>query len=151
MGIFIPILSFADLLSIPDQHTWQYGEALREMAIAKDFKHIDFSRIRDLVKFPGPETLNEITYVANATNFRRFLLNEHGRDDIDIEYEIANNEDTKMTYLGYRRFLESDLRHIFPLGVGRSSNGYKRNVKYLAQQMLIRGYVSGVLDHIDHD
>ncbi|QIX01996.1 hypothetical protein AMS68_007513 [Peltaster fructicola] len=133
-------LTYNDLLSIPDRHTWRYGEALRKMAIAKGFNNVDFSRIRDLVKFPGPEQLNEITYVANATNFRRSLLNEHGRDDINIEHEIATDEDTKMTYRGYRRFLESDLRHIFPTGEGLTSNGYKRNVKYLAQQMLIRGY-----------
>jgi hypothetical protein len=47
-----------------------------------------------------------------------------------------------MTYLGYRRFLESDLRYIFPLGKGRSGHSYKRDVKYLAKQMLIRGHVS---------
>jgi len=114
------------------------------MAVQKGFNNISFSRIRDLVDFPLPEKMEEITYVANATNFRRFLFNHFGKDDIDIDHEIATNPDTKMTYLGYRRFLESDLENIFPLGNGRSSHGYKRNVKYLAKQMLIRGYVSRI-------
>ena len=112
------------------------------MAIQKRFTHIEFSRLKDLVNFPLPEKLDEITYVANATNFRRFFLNEHGKDDLDIDHEIATNPDTQMTYLGYRRFLESDLRYIFPLGNGRSGHSYKRDVKYLAKQMLIRGHVS---------
>lgn len=109
----------------------------------KSFDHIHFSRIRDLVDFPLPENMEEITYVANATNFRRFMFNNFGKDEIDIDHEIATNPDTKLTYLGYRRFLESDLKYIFPVGVDRSNHRYKRDVKYLAKQMLVRGYVSG--------
>ena len=112
------------------------------MTAQKGFDRIDFSRLRDLVDFPLPEKLEEITYVANATNFRRFLFNKYGKDDIDINHEIVSNPDTQLTFLGYRRFLESDLRYIFPLGKGRSNHAYKRDVKYLAKQMLIRGFVS---------
>ena len=131
-----------DLLGIPDCDTWAYGEALRKMVVQKGFNHIDFSRLKDLVSFSLPEKLDEITYVANATNFRRFLLNKYGNDNLDIDHEIATNLDTQMTYLGYRRFLESDLRYIFPLGKDRSNKRYKTDVKYLAKQMLIRGHVS---------
>ncbi|KAL8945037.1 MAG: hypothetical protein Q9216_000021 [Gyalolechia sp. 2 TL-2023] len=133
-------LVYNDLLGIPDLDTWAYGEALRKMAVQKGFNLIDFSRLGDLVDFPLPEKLEEISYVANATNFRRFLLNQHGEDDLDIDHQIATNPDTQLTYLGYRRFLESDLRYIFPLGSGRSNKAYKKDVKYLAKQMLIRGH-----------
>lgn len=112
------------------------------MATRKRFANIEFARIKDLLDFPLPETLREITYVANCTNFRRLLLNKYGKEDLDIDNEIATNPDTKLTYLGYRRFLESDLRHIFPPSTERTKNGYKRDVKFLAKQMLIRGYVS---------
>lgn len=114
------------------------------MAIQKGFCHVDFSRLKDLVNLPLPEKLDEISYVANATNFRRFLFNQYGQDNLDIDHQIATNPDTQMTYLGYRRFLESDLRYIFPLGNGRSNHSYKKDVKYLAKQMLIRGYVSAI-------
>ena len=136
--------SFAltDLLSISDRETWAYGEALRKMSAQKGFKHIDFSRLKDLGNFPLPDKIEEITYVANATNFRRFIMNKYGDDNLNIDHEIATKPDTQMTYLGYRRFLESDLKHIFPLGNGRSGHSYKRDVKYLAKQMLMRGYVS---------
>ncbi|KAL8760712.1 MAG: hypothetical protein Q9184_003114 [Pyrenodesmia sp. 2 TL-2023] len=135
-------LVYNDLLGIPDRDTWAYGEALRTMAVQKGFSHIGFSRLRDLVSFPLPEKLDEITYVANATNFRRFMFNKYGKDNLDIDHEIATNPDTQMTYLGYRRFLESDLRYIFPLGAGRSNHSYKKNIRYLAKQMLIRGYLN---------
>lgn len=134
-------LVYNDLLSIPDRHTWAYGEALRAMVLQKGFTQIDFSRIKDLVDFPLPEQLDEIKYVANATNFRRVLLNKYGKEDHDIDSEIAEKPDTLMTYRGYCRFLESDLQYIFPLQAGRTSNGYKRSVKFLAKEMLLRGYV----------
>jgi pyoverdine/dityrosine biosynthesis protein Dit1 len=132
-----------DLLSISDQDTWAYGEALRAMAAQKKFTHLAFSRLQDLVTFPSmPEKLQEISYIANATNFRRFLFNKYGKEDIDIEHKIATDPDTLMTYRGYCRFLESDLQYIFVTGKERTIKGYKRDVKYLAKQMLIRGYVS---------
>ncbi|KAF4345084.1 spore wall maturation DIT1 [Fusarium beomiforme] len=131
---------YNDLLSISDRDTWAYGQALRELASKKAFQYIGFSRIRDLVDFPLPAEMQEIAYVANATNFRRALLNRFGKDDIDIDKEIEVDADIKMTYLGYRRFLESDLKHIFPVGNGRTANAYRRDVRYLAKQMLIRGY-----------
>jgi pyoverdine/dityrosine biosynthesis protein Dit1 len=119
------------------------------MAIQKGCTHIEFSRLKDLINYPLPEQLGEIWYVASATNFRRILMNKFGKEDIDIDHEIATNPDTLMTYRGYRRFLESDLQYIFPTGKDtaingqvRTSNGYKRDVKYLAKEMLIRGYVS---------
>lgn len=116
------------------------------MAIEKGFSNIGFSRLRNFVPadadFKLPEVLDEISYVANATNFRRFILNNFGKDDLDPDHLIATDEDTRLTYQGYRRFLMSDLRHIFTLGADRSSNAYKRETKYLAKQMLVRGYVS---------
>jgi len=112
------------------------------MAVEKEFTNIGFSRLRDFVDFKLPETLDEISYVANATNFRRFILNKFGKDDLDVDQLIAVEEDTRLTYQGYRRFLMSDLRHIYTLGGKRTSNTYKRETKYLAKQMLVRGYVS---------
>ena len=132
-----------DLLAIPDREVWAYGEALAAMAVEKGFNHIEFSRLKDLANIPLPEKLDEITYVANATNFRRELLNTYGKPDLDIDHEIATQEDTLLTYCGYKRFLESDLKEIFPLGEGRSNRKYKNDVSFLAKQMLIRGYVSG--------
>ncbi|PSN59019.1 hypothetical protein BS50DRAFT_682501 [Corynespora cassiicola Philippines] len=111
-----------DLLSISNRGTWAYGEALREMASNKKFTYVAFSRLKDLLDSPLPEELREITYVANCTNLRRVLLNSYGRPDVDIECEIFNNPGIKLTYLGYRKFLESDLKHVFAIGETRTHN-----------------------------
>ncbi|KAJ3533666.1 hypothetical protein NM208_g7882 [Fusarium decemcellulare] len=101
--------------------TWAYGQALRALAVKKGLKQIDFACLQDLVEFPLPEQMSEIVYVANATNFRRYLLNKYGKEDLDIDHEIATKPDTLMTYRG-------------------SNHVYKRDVKYLAKEMIIRGY-----------
>jgi hypothetical protein len=130
-------------LSIPDRYVWQYGEALRALAAKKKYKNLCFARIKDIVEVHDlPSQLNEISYVANATNFRRGLLNGFGKDNIDIDEEIANNPDTKMTFQGYQKFLESDLEYIYSTGQDRTSEEYKSDVSYLAKEMLTRGYVS---------
>lgn len=117
------------------------------MAIAKSCTNISFARLKDILCMPLPNKLREITYVANCTNFRRVLLNQYSRVDLNIDKEIMNNPDTRLTYLGYRKFLEMDLKHIFPIGNNRGSNQYKRDVKYLAKEMIFRGYVR--LDQLD--
>ncbi|KAB5554465.1 Pyoverdine/dityrosine biosynthesis protein-domain-containing protein, partial [Coniochaeta sp. 2T2.1] len=129
----------SDGLLYNDREVWAYGESLRAMALQKGFLNIDFARLRDLVDFPFPlpERLDEVTYVANATNFRRCVLNTFGKDDLDIGREIATNQDTLMTYCGYCRFLGSDLQYVFPSASGKM---YRKTVKYMARQMLIRGY-----------
>ncbi|KAL6820231.1 transferase family protein [Trichoderma sp. SZMC 28015] len=72
------------------------------MATEKKFNYINFARMKDLLDFPAPEKMTEIIYVANCTTFRRLLLNQYGRADLDIDHEIATNPDTKLTYLGYK-------------------------------------------------
>ncbi|GAB0138222.1 hypothetical protein EsDP_00006461 [Epichloe bromicola] len=133
-------LVYNDLLCIPDKDVWAYGQAIRAMAVEKGFTHVEFSRIRDLVSFPLPQQLEEITYVANATNFRCYMLNKHGKPNLDVDAEIANNMDTLMTYRGYSRFLHSDLQHAFHSKKSLGANEYRRNVKFLAKEMLRRGY-----------
>ena len=116
------------------------------MAVTKGFQHIQFSRLRDLVSYPGlPTQLSEVVYVANASNFRRYLLNRFGNDELDIDQEIATKPDTNMTYRGYCRFLGNDLQYVYPVGKNRSGHAYRRDVKFIAKEMLKRGDVSLVL------
>ncbi|OAG03327.1 uncharacterized protein CC84DRAFT_1220197 [Paraphaeosphaeria sporulosa] len=145
-------LVYNDLLSISDRHTWIYGQALRAMAVEKGFTNIRFSRLRDFVPADStlklPDKMDEISYVANATNFRRFILNKFGKDGLDVDQLIATDTDTRLTYQGYRRFLMSDLRYIFTLGADRNSTAYKRETKYLAKQMIVRGVAfAGAIKH----
>ncbi|CAD6582681.1 MAG: hypothetical protein ASARMPRED_001032 [Alectoria sarmentosa] len=132
-------LVYNDLLCIPDKDTWAYGQELRAMGATK-FPHIEFSRLRQLVDIDLPEQLDEVTYVANATNFRRALLGQFGQDGLDVHRLIEENEDTRLTYCGHSRFLFNDLRYIFPKSESRGSNQYRRDVKYIAREMIKRGF-----------
>src|SRR5690242_13541043 len=119
------------------------------MAAEKKFAYITFARIQDLLDVDLFDNVREITYVANCSNFRRLLINKFAKDDIDLDKEIKKIPDTRLTYLGYRKFLESDLKHIFTTGKNLTRNQYKRDVKYLAKQMIFRGYVSKM--HLPRD
>jgi pyoverdine/dityrosine biosynthesis protein Dit1 len=130
-----------DLLGVPDRSVWSYGETLRQLARTKDFKHVAFSRLRDLVKITLPDELDEMAYVANASNFRRALLNEFSDPNWEWK-EVRQNEDVCLTYRGYIKFLETDLENVYPQGPLRSKSKYKRGIEYIAKQMLARGHVS---------
>ncbi|KJZ76946.1 hypothetical protein HIM_03823 [Hirsutella minnesotensis 3608] len=119
-------------------NVWAYGEKLRSIAADKGFDSITFSRLRDLVSIAIPEQLDEMTYVANASNFRRALLNDFGRADWDWK-EVSKSEDVCLTYRGYLKFLETDLKDVFPLTDSRSKSKYKKGIEYIAKQMLARG------------
>ncbi|KAI0839473.1 Pyoverdine/dityrosine biosynthesis protein-domain-containing protein [Hypoxylon sp. FL0890] len=132
-------LVYNDLLGVADRDVWAYGEALRALRATKDFQHIEFCRLRDIVQVDVPNELDEIRYVANATNFRHALLKQFSRPDYDVSLRISEDEDTCLTYRGYIKFLENDLQNVYPIGEGRSKSKYKRGVEYIARQMLIRG------------
>ncbi|KAL6887172.1 Clavaminate synthase-like protein [Trichoderma longibrachiatum] len=131
-------LVYNDLLGVPDRDVFHYGETLRAMATARGYKHLSFSRLRDLVAIQLPEQLDEMTYVANASNFRRALLNTFSRPDWDWQ-TVSQSEDVCLTYRGYIKFLEMDLQTVYPVGDDRSKTKYKRGVEYIAQQMMARG------------
>lgn len=82
-----------------------------------------------------------MTYVANASNFRRALLNDFGDPNWEWK-EVRQNEDVCLTYRGYIKFLETDLENVYPQGPQRSKSKYKRGIEYIAKQMLARGHVS---------
>ncbi|KAL6699452.1 Pyoverdine/dityrosine biosynthesis domain-containing protein [Trichoderma pleuroticola] len=131
-------LVYNDLLGVPDKDVWNYGETLRALASAKGYKQISFSRLRDLVTIQLPEQLDEMTYVANASNFRRALLNTFSRPDWEWK-TVSQSEDVCLTYRGYIKFLETDLETVYPIGDERSKTKYKRGIEYIAKQMMARG------------
>ena len=118
---------------------------MRALSAQKGFHHIEFSRLKDLVHIDVPDELDEITYVANATNFRLALLRHFSRPEYNAALKISEDEDTCLTYRGYIKFLATDLQDVYPVGEVRSKSKYKRGVEYIAKQMLSRGDVSNTL------
>ncbi|XXH02244.1 hypothetical protein Hte_008613 [Hypoxylon texense] len=137
-------LVYNDLLGVPDRDVWAYGEALRALRARKDFRHIEFCRLKDIVHVDVPDELDEIRYVANATNFRHALLQQFSKPGYNVSLRISEDEDTCLTYRGYIKFLETDLQNVYPIGEGRSKSKYKKGVEYIAKQMLTRGDVSSL-------
>ncbi|KHN95912.1 Pyoverdine biosynthesis [Metarhizium album ARSEF 1941] len=131
-------LVYNDLLGVPDKDVWSYGENLRLLAKSKGFTQIEFCRLRHLVSIYLPEELDEMTYVANASNFRRELLNAFGNPNWKWK-EVRQLEDVSLTYRGYIKFLETDLATVYPLRSDRTKSKYKRGIEYIARQMMYRG------------
>ncbi|KAI0483810.1 pyoverdine/dityrosine biosynthesis protein [Xylaria cf. heliscus] len=132
-------LVYNDLLSVPDKQVWAYGEALRQLAHDKGFDHIEFCRLGHLVDIDLPKDLDEITYVANATNFRFALLTQHGNPKFNASAKVRENDDVCQTYRGYIKFLAADLRTVYPLSEKRTKSKLKQGIEYIAKQMLARG------------
>lgn len=130
---------YNDLLSVPDSDVWAYGEALRELAKNKGFEYIRFSRLGDLVPMSVPQSLDEVSYVANATNFRVGLMNNFGSKDWNVSDKIAEDEDICLTYRGYLKFLLTDLAEKYPVSDNFSKSKFKKGTESIAKQMLVRG------------
>ncbi|KAJ6788941.1 hypothetical protein PWT90_05193 [Aphanocladium album] len=131
-------LVYNDLLGVADKDVWAYGESLRKLAVDQEYTNITFSRLRDLVSISVPDDLDEMTYVSNATNFRRALLNTFSRPDWNWK-EVSQSEDVCLTYRGYIKFLETDLKHVYPIGENRSKTKFKRGIETIAREMMARG------------
>ncbi|KAF5309310.1 hypothetical protein D9611_014401 [Ephemerocybe angulata] len=127
-------LVYNDLLSVPDKDVWAYGQALRLMAKENGFNHIKFSRLGELLGTNSHDELDEIAYVANATECRRALLNIFSTPNFDPAFEISTNEDICLTYRGYLKFLETDLQHVYPIGADRSRTKFKKGISYIDQR-----------------
>ncbi|KAK1246264.1 hypothetical protein MKX08_000066 [Trichoderma sp. CBMAI-0020] len=131
-------LVYNDLLGVSDKDVWNYGQTLRAIATAKGHTHISFSRLQDLVTITLPEELEEMTYVANASNFRRALLNTFGRPDWNWE-AASQREDVNLTYKGYIKALGIDLQHVYEIKDDAGRTKFQQGIEYTAQQMLARG------------
>ncbi|GKU06000.1 unnamed protein product [Fusarium langsethiae] len=131
-------LVYNDLLGVPDRDVWAYGESLRSLAAEKGFCNIAFSRVRDLVEIDLAQELDEMIYVANASNFRRALLNTFSQLGWSWD-KVRQSNDQCMTYRGYIKFLQTDLETVYPIGESRSKSKYKRGIEYIAKQMMARG------------
>ncbi|KAM0513656.1 hypothetical protein ACHAPE_007706 [Trichoderma viride] len=131
-------LTYNDLLGVSDKEVWNYGETLRAIATAKGHKHITFSRLQDLVAITLPDQLEEMVYVANASNFRRALLNGFGSPDWSWE-TASQKEDVQLTYKGYIKALGIDLQHMYETTDDASRAKFQQGLEYIAQQMLARG------------
>ncbi|TID13836.1 pyoverdine dityrosine biosynthesis protein [Venturia nashicola] len=132
---------YSDILHVTDEEVWDYGEALRAIAEEKQFHHIIFVRLWDLLDHARPQVDghgDRIYYLTCAACIRRELALRYGESEYDPSGAIKNDPDILATYMGYKKFLASDLAHENWV-VAASGKEKKVHFAEIAKEMLIRG------------
>lgn len=96
-----------DLLGVPDEDVWNFGEAVRQITVEHDLHHLSFLRLWDLLGTPG--TWSKEHYLANASSIRQELHNRYGDPQFEADMANKSSSDMQMTHTKYLEFLKSDL------------------------------------------
>ncbi|KAK4120749.1 hypothetical protein N657DRAFT_542630, partial [Parathielavia appendiculata] len=132
-------LAFNDVVGISDEDTWEYSVALLDMAAKKGFKGIKMLRVMDFLGHTDPRTpLTKDQYLSLVAKSRAELESQFGGSDKEVRHMIETDNDTLLTYRGFIRFLETDLRHSPVAAHARSGQHYRRIVKEVAMKMMMR-------------
>lgn len=81
-----------------------------EMAAREGSTHIKLLRVMDLLGFTAGETMTKDIYLSMTAVSRKALEEQYGRSEADVREMIATDKDTLLTYRGFIRFLETDLK-----------------------------------------
>ncbi|RHZ57242.1 isocyanide synthase xanB [Aspergillus thermomutatus] len=135
-------LVYNDILGVPDETVWEYGEALRRMAVEKELRHVKFIRLFELLEHPWiPLTSAEQAksyYLAHAQCLRRELMYRFEDRSFDADAAIRNDNDTCLTYRGYIKFLTKDLAPQMDMQY-TSKKARAAHVAQIARSMIVRG------------
>lgn len=138
-----PYANFLDILGVPDEVVWDYGEALRRMAVEKGLHHVKFIRLFELLDHPwfktnSPEAAKAF-YISHACCLRRELMFIFGDPTFNADEAIKTDNDTCLTYRGYIKFLTKDLAHHEEVSAHKSKRARNAHIGQTARQMIIRG------------
>ncbi|KAJ9627778.1 hypothetical protein H2203_002995 [Taxawa tesnikishii (nom. ined.)] len=132
-------LIFDDVVGITDDDTWSYGEALMDLCAEKCFSHIRLVRAMELLGYTSGQQLTKEKYFALAQKCREALLTkEFCRTEEYVRAMMKEDADTMSTYLGFIRFLETDLKYSPVAKDAASGHKYRKIVKKVAIGMVIR-------------
>ncbi|KAJ5191899.1 uncharacterized protein N7498_010884 [Penicillium cinerascens] len=135
-------LIYNDILGVSDETVWDYGEALRQMAVERGLRHVKFIRLFELLEHPWVKTDSsdaaKAFYLAHASCLRRELMYKHGDPDFDADEAIKTDNDTCLTYRGYIKFLTKDLAHQSQIQL-LSKRARQSQIAQIARQMIVRG------------
>ncbi|RAH71291.1 isocyanide synthase family protein [Aspergillus aculeatinus CBS 121060] len=129
-------LVYNDILGVPDEVVWDYGEALRQIAVDQNLAHIRFIRLADLLEHPGS---TKEFYVAHASCLRRELTLRLQDLAFDPREAIKADMDLLLTYRVYIKFLTKDLAHRPRLAKYRPARA--EEISQTARRMLARGQI----------
>ncbi|EFQ36191.1 pyoverdine/dityrosine biosynthesis protein [Colletotrichum graminicola M1.001] len=129
----------SDVVGISDDETWEYGATLMDMAAQKGYTGIKLLRVMDFLGLTKEdEPLTKETYMELVAESRATLEAQFGDPDKDVRAMIDTDNDTLMTYRGFIRFLETDLRNSPVAAHAKSGHKYRKVVKEVAMKMMMR-------------
>ncbi|OLN87378.1 Spore wall maturation protein DIT1-like protein 4 [Colletotrichum chlorophyti] len=132
-------LVFNDVVGISDDETWEYGATLMQMAAENGFTGIKLLRVMDFLGLTNEDTpLTKEKYMELVDESRTTLEAQFGDPDKDVRAMIDTDADTLMTYRGFIRFLETDLRNSPIAAHAKSGHKYRKVVKEVAMKMMMR-------------
>ncbi len=133
-------LVFDDVVGITDEDTWAYGEGLMEMIREHGLENIKLRRVMDILGYTEGKTLDKALYLSLVKQCREELLASYGRTEAEVRQMMKDDPDTLLTYCGFIRFLEADLRFSPITAATKACSGqqYRKTVKKVAIQMMIR-------------
>ncbi|KAE9968951.1 hypothetical protein EG328_007162 [Venturia inaequalis] len=131
-------LLFDDIVGISDQDTWEYSEELLKMAANHGYKGIKLLRAMDILGLTAGKPMTRELYMELAPVTRKAILEQYGRTEEEIRKLIIDDFDSNMTYRGFIRFLESDLRYSPVAKDAKSGHKYRKIAKAVAGRMMIR-------------
>ncbi|KAI4172377.1 MAG: hypothetical protein LQ343_003636 [Gyalolechia ehrenbergii] len=136
-------LVYNDLMGIEDGEVWDYGTGIRQIVQRKGLSHISAFRIVDLLGHCNTDRLTREEYLIHAGCYRRELVARFGPRNFDSHAAVLDEEDTRMTYRGYIKFLTKDLMYTKMAMEAQSQPSpkrrYKEAIENLAYQMITRG------------
>lgn len=97
-------------MGIPDEDTWAYSESLMEIASREGFSNIKLVRVMDLLGYTVGQEMTKELYLSMTATARKALEEQYGRSEEEVREMIRVDEDTLLTYRGFIRFLETDLK-----------------------------------------
>lgn len=133
-------LVFDDVVGIPDEDTWAYGEGLMEIAQKHGLKNVRLLRVMDILGYTEGKVLDKELYLSLSKRCREELLSSYGRTEVEVRQMMKDDPDTLLTYCGFIRFLEADLKFSPVTASTKAISGsqYRKTVKKVAIQMMIR-------------
>ncbi|KAK2052335.1 pyoverdine/dityrosine biosynthesis protein [Colletotrichum caudatum] len=135
---------YNDLLGYPDEDVFNYGKALRDMAYENHLKSITFMRLIDVLDLNGSNAMSKDVFLKMAAICRSELEKRFLPPDFSIEEEIKNHRDTALTYRGFVKGAEDDLRwgpHISQ-DITSNEDRYRVEAQRVGQRMTERLIVS---------
>jgi alpha-ketoglutarate-dependent taurine dioxygenase len=121
-------------MGISEETVWEYGEALRAMAVRKELRSIKFLRLWDLLEHPGrhfdqeSQKVAKAYYLEHGACIRRELFYRYGDSQSDASAAATMDGDWATTHAAY---------------VGVLSKKVVESPESIATQMIQRGKAYG--------